>query len=1656
MALIYSGNGTLTVNGVLPIAQGGTGQTTAQAAINALLPDQAGSANFVLSTDGSNLLWVQQGGGSGGLPDQTGQAGKYLTTDGFTAYWEVVSGGGNTSGPAGISGQLQYNNNGVMAGTARLNYNDSDVLTVGQGTTETFTIEGKQAVDFLRGGTSVVIQGGSFFSAPEGTSVPAAGNVYLVGGGGSGANTGQPGFISFLVGKTPTETFRIVAGGGWTFDGTSTANSQGQYGDVLISNGANNAPGWAALPQASTSTYGVVRINSKDPNGLVLSEIPGSNGLIGLSAYLTDVDETTISVNSDGIISANVNGILPDQSGNNGKYLQTNGSALGWNDPIPNQAGQGGKYLTTDGITTSWDIYTIPVATSSSTGVVQVDGTTITADVDGIITAQVNGILPSQANNSGKFLTTDGTNTSWAVGNYTLPVAGTTLGSLGGVIIDDNTIKINAFGVINVDPDAIFPDQGGNSGKYLSTNGFATQWVDSSYQLPTASPTVLGGVKIDNSTIVINGANVISASIDALLPPQGNNGNKFLTTNGSTLSWSFTSYILPEATQVTLGGIRTDGETTFTTSGVLTVNALKYGATGTGKLVYDATGLTDLSSQIAYNGSNILTTGTGLDGAGFNISGTRGLNLKGGDAYYSGGSEPSWAAGSVNISGGVAQYRAGGGGSVSISAGDGLPPVVGATLSEYGQPAGSITISAGAGGGGGYPYTTYGGDISFRTADTGPVQTQFTISRQGGWALNGSSYSGFGAAGSTLISSGTSRDVANTTDLSNGPPVWGTLGIVGGGTGATTRAAGLNNLLPTQSGQSGKILASDGTDAYWWQGIPDQTGQANSFLTTDGTNTSWASFPYDVVFPDQTGKAGFILGTNGSIVEWVAPEIPSPVGAPNRVLITNGTNSLWTTLANNMFIVPVATTSTIGGIIVGDGLTIDGSGVLSTSGNATANTAGLVRVGAGLSIDGSGVLSLGSGSGILPVANGGTGANNGIEALTNLAGGATSGYVLRGNGSTITLGQLNVATDIIGVLSANNGGTGGSINNLLPSQANNANKYLRADGSGGLSWENSVPSPVGSTGTFQYNNSGLLGGAERFRWTSNTTITVGTASTNIPTDGVFNILGASSIDANTYTPSGINIRPGTQVVASRSGAALTLSGGQATAVAATGGDVVLDAGLSIAELGGAGGSVVIRTSDGPGTPLTNRLLIGDGGAWAVNGDYGLQDQVLTSTGTDTPPEWRLLNAAAFALTGSTLAPNITTSNLTELGTLDYLNISGNLGVGTTTPQAPIVSSLGNSSVGIELQPDTTLSTISAIRRSDDWYRPISIDGLTVSIRTGQNTTVTNRLSIDSTGGWNINGTAGSNGQVLTSGGSGTTPTWRDPQAVTSVAVSGGSTGLTTSGGPITSSGTITLGGILNVANGGTGANTGIAASQAVSNFGQLRPFSSVTDFDAVQQWGATYVAGASNGPSFPSTLGQYYQMMLGVGSDYNWGSGNVYAAQLAFPRDQNTPYLGVRYKNGGGDTANWGSWQKFSAGYADTAATANTANTATLAGNVTGVVAIANGGTGATTATAALNALLPSQATNANRALVTDGTNTSWRNLAPSYQYLSATANQLVINTTVNTQQNSGGVSYIQVFRNGVLQLEGASKSYTVTGSNQITFTFPLTLDDDIVIFSYV
>ena len=53
------------VSGVVAIVNGGTGQTTKNNALNALLPTQSGNASFYLKTNGTDTSWAAAGGGTG-------------------------------------------------------------------------------------------------------------------------------------------------------------------------------------------------------------------------------------------------------------------------------------------------------------------------------------------------------------------------------------------------------------------------------------------------------------------------------------------------------------------------------------------------------------------------------------------------------------------------------------------------------------------------------------------------------------------------------------------------------------------------------------------------------------------------------------------------------------------------------------------------------------------------------------------------------------------------------------------------------------------------------------------------------------------------------------------------------------------------------------------------------------------------------------------------------------------------------------------------------------------------------------------------------------------------------------------------------------------------------------------------------------------------------------------------------------------------------------------------------------------------------------------------------------------------------------------------------------------------------------------------------
>lgn len=132
-------------------------------------------------------------------------------------------------------------------------------------------------------------------------------------------------------------------------------------------------------------------------------------------------------------------------------------------------------------------------------------------------------------------------------GSYTLPVA--QAGTLGGIKIG-NTLTISETGVVNVSgglyqlPTATSSVLGGiKVGARLTiTNGVLSADVQT---VPVATDSISGTVKIDNSSITINGSGVISAH-----------------------------YTLPTASTSVLGGVKVDGTTITIANGVISSASL--------------------------------------------------------------------------------------------------------------------------------------------------------------------------------------------------------------------------------------------------------------------------------------------------------------------------------------------------------------------------------------------------------------------------------------------------------------------------------------------------------------------------------------------------------------------------------------------------------------------------------------------------------------------------------------------------------------------------------------------------------------------------------------------------------------------------------------------------------------------------------------------------------------------------------------------------------------------------------------------------------------------------------------------------------------------------------------------------------------------------
>ena len=255
---------------------------------------------------------------------------------------------------------------------------------------------------------------------------------------------------------------------------------------------------------------------------------------------------------------------------------------------------------------------------------------------------------------------------------------------------------------------------------------------------------------------------------------------------------------------------------------------------------------------------------------------------------------------------------------------------------------------------------------------------------------------------------------------------------------------------------------------------------------------------------------------------------------------------------------------------------------------------------------------------------------------------------------------------------------------------------------------------------------------------------------------------------------------------------------------------LVNATATTVNLAGAATAVNIGAATGTATVANTTLAakaITASTTLAVTGTSTLTGAVTATAGVTGP-----ITSSSVAITGGSI------TGITDLAVADG-------GTGASTAAAALNNLLPSqtSAASKYLQSDGTNASWDAVSLST-----ADITG-TLGVAnggTGQTSFTDGQLLIGNTTGNTLTPatlTAGS-GVTITNGSGAITVAFTGPGAgsVTSVDVSGGTTGLTTSGGPITSSGTVTLAGTLAVANGGTSLTT-LTANNVILGNGASAP-----------------------------------------------------------------------------------------------------------------------------------------------------------------------------------------------------------------------------------------
>lgn len=279
------------------------------------------------------------------------------------------------------------------------------------------------------------------------------------------------------------------------------------------------------------------------------------------------------TVNGNSLLGSGNVDTFPSQTGNNGKFLSTNGTTVSWQpvDAFPVQTGNAGKVLKTDGSDVSWDVIgnsgdVIPFGTSTSAadatqknvtissitalneGQIIIVQPTITSTVANS-TIKLNSFDPYPMRYNDAAITTSTDSIVWTAGVPSWWRFDGTYWVFIGHGIDNNTEY------------AAMPVNEGTTGSATTLRTVRADYLKQIIQGTTltniditttgavsASDTITSGIgklqasKQDNlvsgtNIKTVDGVSILGSGDIDIIPTQTGNSGKFLTTNGTSVSW---------------------------------------------------------------------------------------------------------------------------------------------------------------------------------------------------------------------------------------------------------------------------------------------------------------------------------------------------------------------------------------------------------------------------------------------------------------------------------------------------------------------------------------------------------------------------------------------------------------------------------------------------------------------------------------------------------------------------------------------------------------------------------------------------------------------------------------------------------------------------------------------------------------------------------------------------------------------------------------------------------------------------------------------------------------------------------------------------------------------------------------------------------------